>query len=69
VSAVGGKAVGVDRAGASKGGGAGRVRQRLGEEDGTQVRVRAEVGAVGELRAGEGGEKGDDAARVRVSGV
>jgi hypothetical protein len=64
-----GKAVGMNRAGASTGGGADRVRQRRGEEDGTQVRVRVELGGVGELRAGEGGEKGDDAARVRVSGV
>jgi hypothetical protein len=63
-----GKAEGVDRAGVVTGGGADCVRQRRGEEDGAQVRVRAEVGA-GELRAGEGGEKSDDTARVRVSGV
>jgi len=64
-----GKAEGVDRAGVATGGGADRVRQRRGEEDGAQVRVRAEVRAAGELRAEEGGEKSDDAARVRVSGV
>jgi hypothetical protein len=68
VPAIGGKAVGVDRAEAATGGGADRVRQRRGEEDGTQVRVRAELGA-GDFQAGEGGEKGDDVARVRVSGV
>ena len=40
-----GKAEGVDRAGAVTGGSADRVRQRRGEEDGAQVRVRVEVGA------------------------
>ncbi len=64
-----GKAEGVDRAGAVTGGSADRVRQRRGEEDGVQMRMRVEVGAVGEFRAGEGGEKSDDTARVRVSGV
>jgi hypothetical protein len=64
-----GKAEGVGRAMAVTDGDAGRVRQRRGEEDGAQVRVRAEVGAAGELRSGEGAEKRDDAARVRVSGV
>ena len=64
-----GKAEGVDRARAVTSGSADRVRQRRGEEDGAQVRVRVEAGAAGEFRAGEGGEKSDDAARVRVSGV
>ena len=64
-----GKAEGVDRAGAVTGGGADRVRQRRGEEDSAQVRVRVEDGAAGEFRAGEGGEESEDAARVRVSGV
>jgi hypothetical protein len=64
-----GKAEGVDRTGAVTGDSADRVRQRRGEEDGAQVRVRVEVGATGEFRAGEGGEKSNDAAKVRVSGV
>jgi hypothetical protein len=63
------KAEGVGRAGVVTGGGTDRVRQRRGEEDGAQARVRVEVGAAGKLRAEEGGEKSDDAARVRVSGV
>jgi hypothetical protein len=58
------KAEGVYRAAAVTGGDADRVRQRRGEEDGAQVRVRVEVGGVGEFRAGEGGEKSDDAARI-----
>jgi len=64
-----GKAEGVGGAGAVTGGSADRVRQRRGEEDGAQVRVRAEVGGAGEFQAGEGGEKSDDVVRVRVSGV
>ena len=64
-----GKAEGMDRPRAVTGGGADRVRQQRGEEDGAQVRVRVEVGAARELRAGEGGEKSDDAARMRGSAV
>ena len=63
------KAEGVDRAGVVTGGGAGRVRQRRREEDGAQVCVRVEVRAAGKLRAEEGGEKSNNAVRVRVSGV
>ena len=66
VPATGPKAKGVDRAGVVTGGGADSIRQRRGEEDGAQVRMRVEVGAIRELRAEEGA---DDAARVRVSGV
>lgn len=59
----------INRAVAVTSGGADYVRQRRGEEDEAQVRVRVEAGAAGEFWAGEGSEKSEDVAGIRVSGV